>query len=112
MSRTDFTRLQRCLGIGLFFCLVMSGAGTLHASQELKRAWYARYPFPAGGSVSVENVQGEISVEGWDRRRSKSPAKIGKRQRPPGRRASGDESVEQLETFRTVYPPPLINRFG
>lgn len=109
MSRTDFTRLQRCLGIGLFFCLVMSGAGTLHASQELERAWYARYPFPAGGSVSVENVQGEISVEGWDRAEVEiTAAKIGKDEnaRLGDVRVVTEVGLNSL-TFRTVYPPRL-----
>jgi hypothetical protein len=36
------------------------------AAQE-QQVWSARYPLPPGGSVAVENVQGDIDIEAWDR---------------------------------------------
>ena len=107
MSRTDSTRLQRHLKACLFLCLGMACAASLCASQELERAWYGRYPLPVGGSVAVENVQGEISVEGWDRAEVEvTAAKIGT--------GEGDH-LEEVRVvtevglgslnFRTVYPP-------
>jgi len=84
----------------------MAFVARLDASQQLERAWYGRYPLSAGGSVSVENVQGEISVEGWDRAEVEiTAAKIGKGQ---------DDHLEDVPVvtelgidslaFRTVYP--------
>ena len=109
MTRTDTTRLQRHLTTCLFLCLGMASTVTLSASQELERAWYGRYPLPVGGSVAVENVQGEISVEGWDRAEVEiTAAKIG-----TGRgdhlddvRVVTELGFQSLK-FRTVYPPRL-----
>jgi len=42
----------------LLFCLGMACAAGLATAQGLERGWYGRYPLPAGGSVTVENVQG------------------------------------------------------
>jgi hypothetical protein len=36
------------------------------AAQE-QQVWSARYPLPPAGIVAVENVQGDIDVEAWDR---------------------------------------------
>ncbi|MGD0124591.1 MAG: hypothetical protein ABSF46_04475 [Terriglobia bacterium] len=106
MTRIDRTRLRRHLTACLFLCLAMAFVARLDASQQLERAWYGRYPLSAGGSVSVENVQGEISVEGWDRAEVEiTAAKIGKGQ---------DDHLEDVRVvtelgidslaFRTVYP--------
>jgi len=82
---------------------------TLATSQELERAWYGRYPLPPGGSVAVENVQGEVSVEGWDRAEVEvTAAKIGSGQ---GHHLDDVRVVTELGDrslkFRTVYPPHL-----
>ena len=109
MTRIDSTRLQRLLITCLFFCLGMACAATLSASQQLERAWYGRYPLPAGGSVAVENVQGEISVEGWDRAEVEiTAAKIGTGQGDhlDDVRVVTELGIQSL-TFRTVYPPHL-----
>ena len=109
VTRIDRTLLQRYLIACLFLCFGMSFAATLAASQQLERAWYGLYPLPVGGSVSVENVQGEISVEGWDRAEVEITAgKIGKGQ---------DEHLEDVRVvtelgiqslaIRTVYPPHM-----
>jgi len=50
--------------------LVGVAAGLLAAmpvSAQEQEVWSGRYPFPPGGSVAVENVQGDIDVEAWDR---------------------------------------------
>ncbi|MGO8735227.1 MAG: hypothetical protein ACLQVM_20815 [Terriglobia bacterium] len=109
MTRTDRTRLQGHLRACLFLCLAMACTATLSASQELERAWYGLYPLSPGGSVAVENIQGEVSVEGWDRAEVEvTAAKIGSGQ---GDNLDdvrvvteiGDRSLK----FRTVYPPHL-----
>lgn len=47
---------------------VALGLATLGAvPARAQQVWTAQYPLPNGGRVSVENVQGEIVVEGWDR---------------------------------------------
>ncbi len=87
----------------------MACAATLSASQELERAWYGRYPLPAGGSVVVENVQGEISVEGWDRAEVEiTAAKMGTGQDDHLNdvRVVTELGLHSL-TFRTLYPPHL-----
>jgi hypothetical protein len=87
----------------------MACTATPSASQELERAWYGLYPLPAGGDVAVENVQGEISVEGWDRAEVEiTAAKIGSGQ---GDHLDDVRVVTELGfrslKFRTVYPPHL-----
>ena len=87
----------------------MAGAARLATSQELERAWYARYALPPGGSVAVENVQGEISVEGWDRAEVEITAmKIGSGK---GDHLDDVHVVTELGVrslmFRTAYPSHL-----
>ena len=106
MTRTDTTRLQPHLKACLFLSLGMACAATLSASQDLERAWYGRYPLPVGGSVGVENVQGEISVEGWDRAEVEvTAAKIGTGEGDhlEDVRVVTEVGFESLN-FRTVYP--------
>jgi hypothetical protein len=87
----------------------MACTATLSASQELERAWYGLYPLSPGGSVAVENIQGEVSVEGWDRAEVEiTAAKIGSGQSDNLDDVRvvteiGDRSLK----FRTVYPPHL-----
>jgi hypothetical protein len=82
---------------------------TLSASQALERAWYGRYPLPVGGSVAVENIQGEISVAGWDRAEVEVTAvKIGagRGEHLDDVRVVAELGLESLK-IRTVYPPRL-----
>lgn len=109
MIRTDHTRLQGQLRACLFLCLGMACTATLSASQEIERAWYGLYPLSPGGSVAVENIQGEVSVEGWDRAEVEiTAAKIGSGQ---GDNLEGVRVVTEIGDrslkFRTVYPPHL-----
>ncbi len=39
----------------------------LPASALEQQVWKGRYPLPPAGRLAVENVQGDIRVEGWDR---------------------------------------------
>jgi hypothetical protein len=107
MTRPDTKRLQTLLRICLFVCLALGCTGALSASQKLQQAWYGRYPLPAGGSVAVENVQGDVIVEGWDRAEVEVTAtKIGAGQ---GSHLDGVRVVTEVGNqslkFRTVYPP-------
>lgn len=47
--------------------MAMSLAAGLPASALERQLWTSRYQFQAGGRLTVENVQGDIRVEGWDR---------------------------------------------
>jgi len=109
MSRSEATRPQPHLKTFLFLSLGMICATSLSAAQELERAWYARYQFPVGGRVAVENVQGEISVVGWDRTEVEiTAAKIGTGQDDhlDDVRVVTEVGFQSLK-FRTVYPPHM-----
>lgn len=73
--------------------------------QEL---WTARYPLLPGGSVSVENVQGDITIEGWDR--AEAEVVVVKTASDPDGRAEdvqvAVELSEQALKLRSVYPRP------
>lgn len=66
----------------------------------------AHYPLPAGGSISVENVEGAIRVEGWDR--AEVEVTITKTALGSGSRADDVrivvESAERAIAFVTLYP--------
>ena len=50
--------------------MLAAGLGLLtviSASAREQRGGVAYYPLPPGSRVSVENIQGSIRVEGWDR---------------------------------------------
>lgn len=80
-------------------------SGTSGATPDL-RALVARYPLPPAGSVSVENVQGDIEVEGWDR----AEVEVAVIKRAAGPAANPDdvhievEARERRLVLRTVYP--------
>jgi len=102
-------RLRRHLTSYLFVCFAMAPAVTLSASQMLERGWYGRYPLQVGGSVAVENIQGEISVAGWDRAEVEvTAAKIGtgRGEHLDDVRVVAELGLQSLK-LRTVYPPRL-----
>jgi hypothetical protein len=74
------------------------------AGQE-QQVWSARYPLPPAGVVAVENVQGDIDVEAWDRAQVEVVAV--KTSLGPG--ADPDDVRIEVEShgralaFRTVY---------
>ena len=78
-----------------------AGGGTSEA-----RLWLASYPLMPAGSVVVENVQGDIDIEGWDR--AEVQVAVIKKAGGPG--ANPDdvhidvESHDRRLVLRTVYP--------
>lgn len=50
----------------LLLCLGLAGAVSLPASDRFESVWFGRYALSPGSSLAVENVQGTVSVEGWD----------------------------------------------
>jgi len=49
---------------GFLLIMMAGGVGTSYATE---RVWQRQFPLPPGGRVSVENVQGGIMIEAWDR---------------------------------------------
>lgn len=47
--------------------LALTWAMPVHASETVKETFLKTYPLKAGGELQVENRNGRISVEGWDR---------------------------------------------
>ena len=114
MTRYHTTRLPGGWRFGLLLFLGMACPATLSASSTHEGAWYGRYPLPAGGSVAVENVQGDVQVEGWDRAEVQiTAAKIasGYSGHLPSHhldevRVVAEVGVQSLR-FRTLYPAHL-----
>jgi hypothetical protein len=79
-----------------------SGGGAVSGA----RLWVARYGLQPAGSVVVENVQGDINVEGWDR----AEVQVAVIKQAAGPEANPDdvhidvESQDQRLVLRTVYP--------
>lgn len=73
-----------------------------------QRIWTSRQPLPPAGIVAVENVQGSIDVEGWDR--AEVEVIVVKTARGPG--ANLDDVRIEVESqmraliLRTFYPRP------
>jgi hypothetical protein len=86
--------------------LPLACSSILFGSQPTEQAWYARYAFPPGGRVAVENIQGEVVVEGWDRAEVEIAAL--KSGADPGVRVDDVRVVTEVGdhslTFKTVYP--------
>ena len=81
---------------------LLAGAPAVAAEQQV---WTARYPLPPGGSLAVENVQGSIWIEGWDRAEAEITV-IKTTQGQGGRLDDVRVAVERGEgslTIRTLY---------
>jgi len=105
VTRTNPRNFHRLLRTSLWLCLSLACAAALPASEGVNGAWYARYPLSAGGSVSVENIQGKVIVEGWDRAEVEvTAARIGQEQ---GSHADDVRVITELGVqslkFKTVY---------
>ena len=73
-------------------------------AQE-QQVWSARYPLPPAGVVAVENVQGDIDVEAWDRAEVKVAVvktALGLGANPDDVRIKVESSSRAL-TLRTLY---------
>ena len=70
------------------------------------RLWVARYRLLPAGSVLIENIQGDIDIEGWDR----AEVQVAVIKKAAGPEANPDdvhidvESRDQRLVLRTVYP--------
>ena len=106
MTQLDPTPFSPSSRLFLLLCLALACAATLSAAQETDRPWYARYGLPPGGRVAVENIQGDVFVEGCDRAEVEiTAAKFDAAQSYSFKEVKvvtevGDNSL----TFRTVYP--------
>ena len=82
------------------------GGGTSGGGTPLERAWVARYPLQPGGAISLENVQGDIAIEPWER--AEAEVVVVKRGSGPGARLDDVHvSVEadgRRLALRTTYP--------
>ena len=80
--------------------------GGVSGGTSEARLWLASYPLMPAGSVVVENVQGDIDIEGWDR--AEVQVAVIKKAGGPG--ANPDdvhidvESQDRRLVLRTVYP--------
>jgi DUF4097 and DUF4098 domain-containing protein YvlB len=73
-----------------------------------QKSWVARYPLRPAGSVSVENVQGDVRVEAWDR----AEVEVAVLKRALGPSANPDDVRIEVESdgsklaVRATYPAP------
>ncbi len=91
------------LSIGLGVTVALPGADAMQGN------WSGRFALPPGGRVAVENIHGNVVVEGWDR--AEVDVVVTKKAlAPTGRLADVRVGVEfgpQSLTFRTLYPGDL-----
>ncbi len=89
---------------------VMLGLATVGTLQGwAQQVWTAQYPLASGGRVSVENVQGTIAVEGWDRPEVQVQVRktaLGDATRLDEVRIVVEREANSL-AFHTVYPEGL-----
>ena len=93
----------------VLFALGLSLAVSLQASPASQRVWVARFVFPPGGSLAIENVQGTVSVEAWERGEvavTVTKTALAPTDRLDDVRVSAESGPGTL-TLRTVYPSDL-----
>lgn len=109
MTKNNRGRLRSVLTLALFLGLAVVVANTLSASDGIERIWTKNFPLPAGGQVSVENVQGSVSVEGWDR--AEVEAVVAMTTHGSGERLYdvkvAVETTDGALAFHTLYPQSL-----
>ena len=82
------------------------GGGRLKDGWAPSRVWATRVPLAPAGSVTIENVQGDITVEAWDR----AEVSVTVAKTATGPSANPDEVRIEVEskgrslTLRTIYP--------
>ncbi len=93
----------------LLLPLGLGVSAALLAADAAQGTWSGRFALPPGGRVAIENVHGNLTVEGWDR--SEVDVVVTKKAlAPTGRLADVRVGVEfgpQSLTFRTLYPGDL-----
>ena len=50
----------------MIVCLVLATAGWVAAGGGYEETFEQEYPLMAGGTVALENVNGDVSVEVWE----------------------------------------------
>ena len=93
----------------ILFGLGLSLAVSLRASPASQRVWVARFVFPPGGSLAIENVQGTVSVEAWERAEvavTVTKTALAPTDRLDEVRVSAESGPGTL-TLRTIYPSNL-----
>jgi hypothetical protein len=99
---------MRTAALGTLVVILLVGAlltpHPVQAKAGDERIWTATYPLEPGGHVQVANVQGSITVEGWDR----AEVEVTAVQRPGA--TEGGEPVVGVDrgpdsiSLRTLYP--------
>lgn len=93
----------------LLLSLGLGVSVALPAADALQGNWSGRFALPPGGRVAVENIHGNLVVEGWDR--AEVDVVVTKKAlAATGRLADVRVGVEfgpQSLTFRTLYPGDL-----
>jgi hypothetical protein len=92
--------------LGLIFSLTLAQDAPVLPAGASPASTLNRYPLAPGGTVAVENVQGDIAVEGWDRAEVEVAVV-----KTPGGPGADPESVRigvEFDrhglTVRTLYP--------
>ncbi|MFQ5663116.1 MAG: DUF4097 domain-containing protein [Terriglobia bacterium] len=100
-------RYVKLAWLSVVLVLALADASASGSPQEI---WTMCYPLPAGGRVTVVNVQGSIRVEGWDR--SEVELTVGKSVAGvDGRLAGVNIEVERGADWlrvRTLYPEESV----
>jgi hypothetical protein len=98
---------MRTAALGTLAVILLAGLAApspLRAKPDEERIWTATYPLEPGGTVQVANVQGSITVEGWDR----AEVEVTAVQRPGASEGSepavGVERGPDWISLRTLYP--------
>ena len=85
------------------------GVGRSRPAHGAQRVWQKSFELPAGGSVSVVNVQGSVLVEGWDK--DEVEATVAMRADAPTDQLDdvqvAVEASRGAVTFHTLYPSGL-----
>jgi hypothetical protein len=109
MTRNDGRRFRPVFKTALFLGLAMGIAGTLSATDGFERVWTKRFPLSPGGRVSVENVHGDVCVEGWERAEVEAVVVMtaqGSAEHLPDVKVAV-EMVDGALAFHTLYPQGL-----
>lgn len=97
--------MKRVILLGLSWSLAVS----LSASEGSRNLWSARFALQPGGVVAVDNVQGAVSVEGWERPEvavTVTKTALAPTDRLDDVRVSAESGAGYLK-LRTLYPNNL-----
>lgn len=114
MRKLSTTRVALVLGFLVLLpamvsakrCLIREETSRPSGGGLESHVWITRVPLPPGGSVAVDNVQGDIAVEAWDR--AEVEVAVVKTASGPG--ANPDDVRIEVDardralTLRTLYP--------